>query len=80
MPNLVSSFDLVPGVVVDLLGRPAVVITNRLDSDTEIATLTLDPGLGATIDLPVSWAASDHISVIGLAQDCDYDNISLFAS
>jgi hypothetical protein len=78
-PNLVCSFDLIPGLVIDLLGAPAIVLDNQRNSDTEVATITLDRE-GVTHTLDVSWAQASTINVIGVTVDLQPDNIVLFNS
>ena len=79
MQNLVSSFDLVPGVVIEFLGQPAIVTSVSLDCDTEVATVTLNTPR-ADYELGLSWAVPNTINVIGLAQNCEPDNLVLFNS
>lgn len=78
-PNLVCSFDLIPGLVIDLLGAPAIVMDNQRDLDREVATITLDRE-GTTHTIDISWAQASTINVIGVTVDLEPDNITLFNS
>jgi len=79
MKNLVCSFDLIPGLVIDFLGLPAIVIHNVRDHDNEIAYVTINNTDGE-LTFKASWAQPNTISVIGVTVDLQPDNIVLFDS
>lgn len=75
--NLLCSFDMIPGLVIDLMGQPAIVIENDRDLEREIAHLTLNTPEGDQ-KVSMSWANADSIRVLGVAVNMEPDNISLF--
>lgn len=77
MQNLVCAFDLIPGLVIDFLGQPGIVMSIDLDLDREVNTVVVNTPEG-DYTLPLSWAAPDTIRVIGVSQGCEPDNITLF--
>lgn len=77
MKNLVCAFDLIPGLVIDFLGKPGIIMSTDLDLEREVNTVIVNTDTGEYI-LPLSWADPDTISVIGVAQGCQPDNITLF--
>lgn len=79
MQNLVTPFDLVPGLVIDFLGEPAIVTASQLDVLRGVNTLTLNASDG-DFEVDLSWASSRMVNVLGVARDCEPDNITLFNS
>lgn len=77
MQNIVGAFDLIPGLVVELLGQPAIVISIDLDIDQEVNTVIINTPHGDHT-LTLSWAEPDSIQVIGVCQGLHPDNITLF--
>lgn len=80
--NTVSTdvFNLIPGLVLDYLGQPGIVMPNILrDHGTEMITFELNtPDRFVTVTR--SWGNGDRVNVIGLAVDCEPGNIDLFNS
>lgn len=77
MQNLVCSFDLIPGLVIDFLGMPAIVMENDRDLENEVAHVTVNTPDGDQ-KFSMSWANSDTITVIGVTVGLSPDNIVLF--
>lgn len=77
--NLVCSFDLIPGLVIDFLGMPAIVMSNSRGCDEEVAALVLNTAQG-DVSVSIPWNMENTISVIGVTVDLEPDNIVLFDS
>jgi hypothetical protein len=74
---LTDIFNLMPGLVIELLGAPAIVTTVDRDSDHEIITFMVNTPQG-DFELRGSWGSGQLVRVIGLAVDNQPDNIDLF--
>ena len=76
---LTDIFNLMPGLVLEDLGYPAIVREVSRDMDTETITFTVNTPDGDRTVMR-SWARGDMVRLIGLAVDCNPDNIDLFNS
>lgn len=62
---LTDVFNIMPGLVVEVVGLPAVVLDVTRDMDTEKITFTVNTPEG-DLTLVRSWARGDTIRLIGL--------------
>lgn len=76
---LTDCFNLMPGLVIDYYGTPAIVTEVSRDIDREVVLVNVNTPDG-DFALPMSWAQPHMVRVIGLAVDCEPDNIDLFQS
>lgn len=74
----IDVFNLMPGLVIDYVGLPAVVKAVSRDHDAEVIYVDLDtPGGEASIAR--SWSnPSGTATLIGLSHDGDIDSITYF--
>jgi hypothetical protein len=73
----IDAFSVIPGLVVDLLGGPAIVVGVDRDHDHEVNTLTLNTATG-THTIGLEWAGGQRVTVLGVTVDNAPDNIDLF--
>lgn len=74
---LTDTFNLMPGLVIDFLGGPAVIVEADRDIDREINHLTINTPTGDH-EVALSWSGGQLVRVIGLAVHSEPDNISLW--
>lgn len=75
----VDLFSVIPDLVVDLLGGPAIVTEVHRNSDREEATLTLRNASGDH-EVTASWSTGQRVTVLGIAVDGNVDNIEFWNS
>lgn len=73
----IDAFSVIPGLVVDLLGGPAMVSAVHRDHDSEQITLDLSTATGEH-HVTLSWASGQRVTVLGVTVDNAPDNIDLF--
>lgn len=76
---LTDVFNLMPGLVIEEVGLPAIVTSVIRDSDHETVTFTTNSPAGDST-IVRSWADGHMVRVIGLAVDCEIENVDLFDS
>lgn len=81
MNNTISTdcFNLMPGLVIDYVGQPAVVTNVIRDVQTEVITFSVNTPDG-DVTLHRSWGRGDTVTIIGLCPNLDVDSIDLFNS
>lgn len=73
----IDAFSVIPNLVIDLLGGPAIVAEVQRDSDREEITITMNTAQGDQ-QVTLSWASGQRITVLGVTVDLAPDNIDMF--
>lgn len=76
---LTDAFNLMAGLVIDYYGQPAIITNVTRDMDNETIHVEVNTTQG-DFSLPMSWGYPNMVRVIGLAVNCEPDNIDLFTS
>ena len=72
-------FNLMPCLVIDYVGQPGIITAVSRDMEEELVTFTVNTADGDVVVVR-SWGKGDTVTLIGLAVDCQPDNIDLFNS
>lgn len=72
-------FNLMPGLVIDYVGQPAVVVDVGRNLDTEVITFDVEIPSGQTIPLSRSWGVGETVTLVGISVNLDLDSIDLFS-